>query len=110
MSGNRHNPCAAALHASASWYNHFNGKTKLVVQFAIALVAVVTSTIAIEQRYAKAEDVLQVAQATQTILAVMRIQTEGRKAILELKTASETITPEEKVELANLKRAIAKMQ
>lgn len=106
MSGNRHAPAGDSVH----WYQLLNGKTKFVVQLTIAIVAIVTSTIAIEQRYAKAEDVLQVAQATQTILAVMRIQTEGRKAILELKTAAETITPEEKVELANLKRAIAKMQ
>lgn len=111
MSGNRHtNPCQAAAVATANWYQQFNGKTKLVIQLVVAIVAIVSTTLAIEQRYAKASDVEQVAQATQTILDVMRIQTEGRKAILELKVANGTITPEQQVELANLRRAIAKMQ
>lgn len=98
MSGNRQN-----------WYEQLNGKTKLVVQLVIAVVAIVSTTVAIEGRYAKAEDVRVVAQATQTILDVMRIQTEGRQAILVLKAANGTITPEQQVELSILKRAIAKM-
>lgn len=110
MSGNRHNPCQAAMQRSANWYQLLNGRTKLAIQIVVAVVAIVSTTLAIEQRYAKAGDVQEVAQATQTILDVMRIQTEGRKAILELKAANGTITPEEQVELQNLKRAIAKMQ
>lgn len=110
MSGNRQNPCAAAAQQTANWYQLLNGKTKMIIQLAVVVVAIVSTTLAIEQRYAKAADVQQVAQATQTILDVLRIQTEGRKAILELRAANGTITPEQRVELANLKRAIAKMQ
>lgn len=109
MSGNRQNPCATATQRTANWYEQLNGKTKLVIQLVIAVVAIVSTTVAVEQRYAKAADVKVVSETTQTILDVLRIQTEGRKAILDLKTANGTITPEQQVELKNLERAIATM-
>ncbi len=86
-----------------------NGRLRLYALVAGAAIFLITTTITVENRYAKAGEMEQVAQATQTILDVMRIQTEGRKAILELKVANGSITPEQRVELANIKRAIAKM-
>jgi hypothetical protein len=87
-----------------------NGRLRLYAMIAGAAIFLITTTITVENRYAKASEVDKVAQATQTILDVIQIQTESRLAVLQLKVANGTITPEQKVELANIKRAIAKMQ
>lgn len=86
-----------------------NGKVRLIAGVAAGAIFLVTTTVMIEGRYAKASEFAEVQQATSTILEVMKIQAETRRALLELKAANGEITPEQQVELAGLVRAIAKM-
>ena len=84
-----------------------NGRLRFWTILAAGAVFIVTTTVTVENRYAKASEVKQVQEAANTILAVLRIQNVARKAVLDLKDAQGTITPAERVELKGLIQILA---
>lgn len=103
---NRKNPCVAAAVQTTTWYAALNGKTKLVIQTTGFVVSVVLATLWFEGRYAKASDVEPIKADVSALVAAMTIQQVTRQAVLDLKAANGTITPEEAVELAGIKKVL----
>lgn len=87
-----------------------NGTTRLLGVLAICAVFLVTTTLAIETRYAKAGDVAQVQQTASTILDVLKIQYLTRQGVLQLKKEQGVITPAEAVELSGLKKILLTLE
>jgi hypothetical protein len=110
MKKEHHNPCAAAVLHAASWYQLLNGKTKLIVQVMICVVAIVSATLTIEGRFAKAADMMVVQQSTEKLVTVLTINYTTRKAILALKKAKGTLTAEEQVELTGIVEILAELR
>lgn len=103
---NRQNPCVAAAVQTKAWYQHLNGKTKLVVQTFGFMASVVLATLWFEGRYAKAEDVKPIQESVYSLVAAMTIQQVTRQTVLNLKKANGSITPEESVELAGIEKVL----
>lgn len=71
-----------------------------VLSFVITALTLVTM---LDSKYALAKDLKETQQSTKQIVDYLKMQAITRKTILEIREAAGTITPEEKVELKNLK-------
>jgi hypothetical protein len=107
---NRQNPCVAAAVQTKKWYQHLNGKTRLLVQFSTIVVAIVIGTLGFEARYAKSADVEPIKTSVESLVAAMTIQQVTRQTVLNLKKADGSITPAESVELAGIERILEALE
>lgn len=87
--------------------DRLNGTTRVVTMLVVAAAGLVTGTVAIESRYAKASEVQAVQRSADTILDVLKIQYLTRQGVLQLKKEQGTITPSEAVELKGLAKILA---
>jgi hypothetical protein len=94
-----------------------NGTTKLLIQTGIIVGAVIGFIATFDSHYAKASDVEQIqktqaamAESQATTNAVLLIQYQTRKTILELKRAAEGLSPAEQVELQGIYDILAKLE
>ncbi len=94
-----------------------NGTTRFLIQTGIIIGAVLGFIATFDSHYAKASDVEEI-QKTQAAMAasqattnaVLLIQFQSKKTILELKRAGEGLTPAEQVELQGIYDILKKLE
>jgi len=83
-----------------------NGRLKFWSLIGAGVLFIITTTVLIEDRYAKASDVEPIKASVSSLVAAMTIQQVTRQTVLNLKKAGGSITPEEQVELDGIDKVL----